>query len=297
MVRTIFICSGLIVCLFFSFYWITETGNAQVNKTESIDLVRSNSSDPTKKGKHREIQEWLRRIFFPTPAERQLAALAAKQHREYAEKRKADKKKKAEEAAYWESRQEWIDNFPFEPTHHPTITFDPNIYNPVGPGGPSDHTPEGQKMAKMIENHSFLAAFYDNPNRFSKEFEHIHSILLDEGIKPDALLWGWIFTHLVDYHRACTHELSEPWPFNPSKTWGEKKETTWNSILGRLMLNSARLQQHNDLPSEEHARAIRKRLITEIPVQGFLKKMWPENFVYDHSYVEQLKLGDPLLIR
>lgn len=46
------------------------------------------------------------------------------------------KRKEAEEAEriarekaekeWWESRQEWIERFPFEPTYHPEVTFDPH---------------------------------------------------------------------------------------------------------------------------------------------------------------------------
>lgn len=38
-----------------------------------------------------------------------------------------EQRKVKEERAYWESWQEWIENFPFEPTYHPEITFDPEV--------------------------------------------------------------------------------------------------------------------------------------------------------------------------
>lgn len=41
----------------------------------------------------------------------------------------AKAKKKADEAAYWERLREWIENFPFQKTYHPTPTFDPEALN------------------------------------------------------------------------------------------------------------------------------------------------------------------------
>ena len=38
--------------------------------------------------------------------------------------------KEQAEKEWWESKQEWIDRFPFKPTHHPEITFDPSVYDP-----------------------------------------------------------------------------------------------------------------------------------------------------------------------
>ena len=38
-------------------------------------------------------------------------------------------KEKAEQE-WWESRKDWVERFPFEPTYQPEITFDPNVYAP-----------------------------------------------------------------------------------------------------------------------------------------------------------------------
>ena len=80
------------------------------------------------------------------------------------------KRKEAERIArekakkeWWTSRQEWIDRFPFEPTHHPEITFDPDKTD--------------RKMRDMVENHSFLRSFYASKLRYTKGFEQLHDIV------------------------------------------------------------------------------------------------------------------------
>ena len=229
-------------------------------------------------------------------ANEEIAADHAKHHEDLIRQKELEEQKKAEEAAYWESRQEWIENFPFEPVHHPTITFDPNIYNPVGPGGPSDDTPEGEKMAKMIRNHGFLSAFYENPNRYSPEFEQINRILTEEGIEPDPIQWGWLFTHIGDYHKANQHDPEQPWPINPQKTWGYELELNANSILARMMSNKHRAKPFSNLPSEQEAIRIRDRLLNEIPADGFLNLGMGQDFSYNYHHEEQLKPGDPLLV-
>jgi hypothetical protein len=225
------------------------------------------------------------------------AALHTKHHEDLIRQKEAEEKRKSEEATYWESRQAWINQFPFEPDYHPDITFDPEVYNPVGPGGPSDYTTEGQKMARMVSNHGFLSAFYENSNRYSPEFEKIYDILLEEGIIPDPMLCGWTFTHLVDYHKASTHDLETPWPPDPSITWGEDRMSTWKSMAGRFQTDEYRTVQVDTLPSEAEAARVRQRLIDEIPAEGFLKVNWLEKFAYHSEYENMLKPGDSLLIK
>lgn len=41
----------------------------------------------------------------------------------------AKAKKSADEAAYWESLREWIENFPIQKTYHPTLIFGPEALN------------------------------------------------------------------------------------------------------------------------------------------------------------------------
>ena len=76
------------------------------------------------------------------------------------------KRKEAAEKAekeWWESRQEWIERFPFEPTHHPEIAYgDPNV--DVG----------------LVKNHGFLRNFYQSRLPYTEEFERMHDIIKEE---------------------------------------------------------------------------------------------------------------------
>lgn len=232
-------------------------------------------------------------------AQEQLDKQQADHYKELLDRKQEADRKKAEEAAYWESRQEWIEQFPFEPTYHESITFDPEIYDPNGPG-PSvlDEVPkEYDQMARLVKNHGFLKAFYENPNRYSPEFELICQILVEEGISPDPLLSGWLYTNIADYHKAASHALKKAWPMNSSETWGDKLESNWESILGTIKTERSDGSPAEGQPSHEQALKIRERLINEIPVEGFLKIGWLEDFAYNGNHTRQLKPGDPILIR
>ena len=48
----------------------------------------------------------------------------------YAEEQKRKEAEAKAEKEWWESRQDWIDRFPFEPTYHPELAYDPEAYDP-----------------------------------------------------------------------------------------------------------------------------------------------------------------------
>ncbi|MCS1411824.1 MAG: hypothetical protein M2R45_05026 [Verrucomicrobia subdivision 3 bacterium] len=49
-------------------------------------------------------------------------------------------------------------------------------------------------------------------------------------------------------------------------------------------------------PTEEQAQALRKRLVNEIPPEGFLKIGGYDLFAYHPGHEKALESGDPLLI-
>lgn len=104
-------------------------------------------------------------------------------------KAEEEAKRKAKEKAWWESRHDWVERFPFEPTHHPEVTFDP--------------TDEEQR--KMVKNHGFLKMFHNSRLPYTEEFEQLYDIVKEvageeKADNPFAL--GWTFEHLKDYHQA-----------------------------------------------------------------------------------------------
>ena len=255
-------------------------------------------------------------------------------------------KEKAEEE-WWASRQDWIERFPFEPTHHLEITFDP------------DET--DRKMRDMVQNHGFLRYFYENKLRYTEEFEQMYDIVQEEVGEEKAdnpIIIGKVFTTLRGYYHAkaqdpdaiyrknarvyrpqlppkppdmlagltpeqlaayralpgevrreMTRELrasqSEEYveqlrAYNNTLryqtvdiTWGEEAESRRGIIIGNLC---SHVQPDQPWMSQKQARAIRERLLNEIPAEGFLKM--PEvPFAYVDRYERELKPGDPLLIK
>ena len=91
---------------------------------------------------------------------------------------------------WWESRKDWIERFPFQPTHHPEITFDP------------DET--DRKMRDMVENHEFLRYFYENGLRYTKEFEQLYDIVQEEVEEKadNPIVLARTFRLLQRYHQA-----------------------------------------------------------------------------------------------
>lgn len=219
-------------------------------------------------------------------------------HEALIQKRAIKEQLKAKEAAYWESRQAWMDQFPFEPVYHPEITFDSEVYDMMSEGKEiaDEDRPAFFAMAGLVEKHGFLAAFYNNPSRYSPAFQKIHTILTEEHLSPDPFIWGWIFTNTADYHRASFHDPDESWPMDPNKKWGSEMDSNWESIAANL-LDGFIDEGNSKVPvTLEQAAAIRKRLINEIPYDIFLKAGRLELFIYNGIYEDMLEAGDPLLI-
>ncbi|MCS1410384.1 MAG: hypothetical protein M2R45_03576 [Verrucomicrobia subdivision 3 bacterium] len=176
----------------------------------------------------------------PTPEE--AAQIKAQDERD-AEERRRQAEQEAKEAAYWESRQEWIANFPFEPTHHPEITYDPEMENRLKLeveemwermdelwDGPMDEERDkrleemdkrleeaerrAEKPQQMVDRHVFLTTMYEDHQReiYSPEFEKMHGMLLEAGLEADPVVWGEVFRHLVRYHQKNSHDPEALYP-------------------------------------------------------------------------------------
>ena len=114
--------------------------------------------------------------------------------RTYTKEEWEQKAKEKAEKEWWKSRQEWIDRFPFEPTHHPEIAYgDPNV--DVG----------------LVKNHGFLRNFYESKLPYTEEFEQMHDIIHEElGEKAnDTILQGMVFEDLKRHHWAKTKDPEE----------------------------------------------------------------------------------------
>ena len=208
-----------------------------------------------------------------------------------------EQRKAKEEEAYWESRQEWIENFPFEPTYHPEITFDPEVLKDrVDENGrriPRDN--DYWIMAGMQKQHGFIKNFYEMPVRYSPEFEQMYNIMVEAGLEMDPYIWGRAFTHLTWYHNAMKHDPEKL--RREGQTWGEEQQ----DILGSFWVSLSRKKDwgysEKILLSQEEAEALRDRLIAEIPPDRFLTLGALDIFGHNQTYADELKTGDPMLVR
>ena len=110
------------------------------------------------------------------------------------------------EKKWWESRQDWVDRFPFEPTPHPEISYDPSVYDPSKiREWPEEKKDDAYwKMRDLVKNHGFLRRFYESRLPYTEEFEQMHAIITKEvGEKAEnTVMMGWAFDVLKDYHLA-----------------------------------------------------------------------------------------------
>ena len=114
-------------------------------------------------------------------------------------------KEKAEKG-WWESRKEWVERFPFEPTYHPEIVFDPNVFDANNPKPQEERDEAYKEMRDLVEKHGFLRRFYEENKQqiYSEEFEQMYDIVQEEvGEKADnPIILGRAFNALKEYHQA-----------------------------------------------------------------------------------------------
>ena len=252
-------------------------------------------------------------------------------------KRQEEEQKALDEAekAWWESRQDWVERFPFKPTPHPEITYDPDAFR------------ASREMRDLARNHSLLKMFYESWVPYTKEFEQMHDIVQEElGEVGSTVALAVTFRTLAKYHKAAQRdpdsvyrenvrvEMPKPEPVNTMVALGpefyslpkekqiqisnelidaqieamranntqkyEVRDVTWAERTERLatLVIGPLVNQRTGwegIPKEQ-AIAIRDRLINEIPSEGFLEL--PEViWAYNGKYMGELKPGDPLLIK
>ena len=153
------------------------------------------------------------------------------------EQRRKEAAEKAEKE--WRaSRQDWIDRFPFEPTHHPEIAYDPEAYDPsrIREWPEAEKDDAYWKMKKMVDNHGFLRNFYESRLPYTEEFEQMHDIIHEElGEKAnDTVLQGMLFERLKRYHWAKTKDPEEIRWKNVKRTIQPPKPKLLSSMLEDL---------------------------------------------------------------
>lgn len=219
-------------------------------------------------------------------------------------------------------KEHWIKDFPYKPTYHLLLTHDPARYDANNPATfRSD--PE---MEMAVKNHSYLVAFYNNPQIYSAEFQQLYQMLESIDRADQPIITGKIFNLLIHYHKSCQsdpnaslkkmkYESNANIPnelgslkelrLTPDgkRTWRERAETYRNGIVGLLALD--KYWPDKERMTADTARAFRDRLINEIPPENLIKMLdvieLPNGqigtFGYDGQTMRNLKPGDPLLYR
>ncbi|MCS1406897.1 MAG: hypothetical protein M2R45_00052 [Verrucomicrobia subdivision 3 bacterium] len=223
-------------------------------------------------------------------------------------------------------RENWEKNFPFKPTYHPTLVHDPERYDANNPA-----TFSGDPEMKMaVKRHSYMVCFFNNPQRFSAEFEQIYHLLgeIDREDNPEVM--GDVFNHLRFYHRArlfdpeslysrmkyrpydperdppdpgiMVHGVEEWTPVDGKTTFGDRANSYSNAIVELLV--SPRFWPEREPLDAHTAREMRDRLLWEIPSENIVKMpiipTLPNGeqagfFGYDGDVQRSLKAGDRLL--
>ena len=263
----------------------------------------------------------------------ELAALI--QAEEAAEQAALEEQNKARKE-WWEARREWVERFPFEPTPHPEITYEPEVYK---------NGDDSKKMKKLMRNHGFLRNFYASYLPYTEEFEQMYNIIEEEfGATDNTIALGHTFETLKSYQKASQNDPEEIYQRNvqiqtpifgpqreiPDDEFNNMSFDEQQKILAKIMHSQLDFVFNRRIPppevrditwgeeveelkeciigplmnpktgvqgiSREQAITIRDRLINEIPAEGFLE-MPNWGLVYTSKYESELKPGDPLLIK
>lgn len=228
----------------------------------------------------------------------------------------------AEESDEQQREKNWKANFPYKPTYHPSLLYDPERYNPRNP----DTFTGDPEMEMAVKNHGYLIAFYNNPQIYTAEFEQLFHMLSEIDRSDNPIITGDIFANLKSYHQCKMKDQSALWskkeyvpsnntpdsngkmvpiqvPIDGNTTWGDRAKSYHDAIVGLLV--RSKYWPNKDLLDADVARGFRDRLIKEISPDN-LSKMQPivhlpngeiGAFGYYYDAMLELKPGDKLLIR
>ena len=229
--------------------------------------------------------------------EARIARLAEEYKQELAAKAAAKAAKEKAEREYWEDRKEWVENFPFEPTYHPELTY-------VPPQGEKWNVrdKDEEKMMFAVARHGFIRRFYENPLRYTRGFEMLYNIFneYDYGDSPERI--SNVYSTVKNYYELSAKAAEDPEgrasgiTFNERgySTWQEKADRYYRGIIGNMRDRNRLLPGEERMP-REIAVEIRDRILSEIPEEEFTQYQgW---FAYKHDYEKDLKPGDPLLMK
>ncbi len=206
------------------------------------------------------------------------------------------------EQAWWEDRQEWIENFPFERTHHPTLTFQESKRgrDKFGYCKWDVNDPKEEEMMFALDRHTFVKDFYENPARYDRAFEKLHGILEEYGYADSPERLGNIYSTAKGYHERIPEAIKDPQGRAPGVAHTERGYLTKeedlriyeDGIVGHLTATRRNQLPGEDPISEEVAEEIRDRILAEIPPEDFTG-----SFAYNADFLKEVRPGDPLLLK
>ena len=222
-----------------------------------------------------------------------------------------------------ETRKEWIDNFPYEPVYHPTMKYhvplterqldtlfseevdaitemENNTWTNININASEKSRLIGMRynLKRELENkkrlyreyraaisqHGYMKNFHSNILRYTKEFEAMYHVFVDEGVdNPMAL--GTTFNLLMEFQ---IEERNNPGVLN------ENKKRYFEQI--KFAIVDPRYYVYGEVPSLQAASLIRDRIINDISTDGLVNYDNTFLFGYYQEHEESLKEGDPLLI-
>ena len=230
--------------------------------------------------------------------------------------------RRKKEAAWWKSRKEWVENFPYEPEYHPEMKFTKELLmNPVTsvpkpdpieylnrPGSRRqnmiDFETDRQAYSKeynsklrekeVVGNHYSLIGFYNNGIRYTEAFERYYHIMNEYGYAENTPMMLFAFNPLIDYNKAALQDPDEMWSDKHNVTWGEEMANSKKGIVANMTYDG--VHQYGDpRPSREEAGDIVDALVAGIPPEKFAEIS--AKFTPDRKIQHVLKEGDPLLYR
>ena len=187
-----------------------------------------------------QMEQWQRNVEaarMQREANEELAKwIQAEEDAERAALEELDKARKE----WWESRKGWVENFPFEPTFHPEIRYDPYAYG-------------DDQMRRLVKNHGFLRHFYASYLPYTEEFEQMYNIIKEEfGETDNTIALGWTFNTLKKYHQAAQRDPEEIYMENV-------RVENERSLPEPVIISADDLgEEFQDLPVEEQNMLVRE---------------------------------------
>ncbi|MCS1409004.1 MAG: hypothetical protein M2R45_02183 [Verrucomicrobia subdivision 3 bacterium] len=210
----------------------------------------------------------------------------------------------------------WKANFPYQPLYHPTLKFDPALYDSTNPA--TWHGEGKKRMKPVIDEHVFMRGFFENELRFTKTFEDLYYLLKEHDRHDNPAMVAGIFNDIQNYHEAAAHvedrdevimrevptgefdpvtgnwiTMKVPAWRRTKMTWGEKADSHARSIVYKL--HARKRWPSKEWMPEEEAMALRDRILAEITPAN-TSGYWPKSFVRFHEHAKELEEGDAFLI-